>query len=215
MHHILIADDHILVRTGLELLVREILGGNCNVDFASDGKEVISKLSMKRYDMLITDVSMPDTDALELVTSSLAIQPLLKILVVSVKSEEIFAQRFLKNGAMGYIQKGDSDGELKRAIYEISIGRKFITENQARQFTTAFLSGIPSNPFEKLSGREFEVALLLLKGYGALEVSNALSINISTASTYRGRVFEKLNVKNLIELNNLARVYQFVVDDLR
>lgn len=215
MPNILIADDHILVRTGLKILVHEILGANVHVNFASDGKEAMNRLTTQRYDIFITDVNMPETDGLELVASALVIHPELKILVVSVNSDEIFAQRFLKIGAFGYIQKGDCDNELKRAIYDISIGRRFITVNQAQQFTNAFLNGTPSNPFEKLSGREFEVALLLLKGHGVLEVSNTLAINISTASTYRGRVFEKLNIKNLVELTNLARRYQVVVDDLK
>lgn len=213
MPKILVADDHILVRTGMKLLIREILGVNSNIDFASDGKEVINRLSEQHFDILITDVNMPDTDGLELVASSLVIQPKLRILVVSINNDEIFAQRFLKIGAFGYIQKGNSDDDLKRAIYEISLGRRFITVNQAQQFTNAFLNGTTSNPFDKLSGREFEVALLLLKGNGVLEIANALSINISTASTYKGRVFEKLEIKNLIELTNLARRYQVVVDE--
>ena len=213
MPNVLIADDHILVRTGLKLLVNEVLGANAVIDFASDGKEVIARLSANKYDVLLMDVNMPETDGLNLVASALVIQPKLKVLVVSVNSEEIFAPRFLKAGALGYVQKGDSDHELKRAIYEISMGRRFITEEQAQQFTKAFLTGMPANPFDKLSAREFEVALLLLKGHGVLEVSNALSINISTASTYRGRVFEKLGVKNLVELTNLARQHRVVVDD--
>ncbi|WP_254561109.1 response regulator [Dyadobacter diqingensis] len=213
MHKILIADDHILVRLGMELVVKEVLGSSVMVDFASDGRELYEKLASKEYDILISDLNMPGMEGLGMVANALKIQDKLRILLVSVNPETIFAHRYLKAGAFGYIQKGNSDEELKRAIYDISIGRRYVTSGQAEQFTNAFLNDIPSNPFDTLSAREFEVALLLLKGNGVLEVSTALSINSSTASTYRGRVFEKLAIKNVIELSQLARRYRVVGDD--
>lgn len=212
MPHILVADDHVLVRMAIKLLIDEVLGSSWVVHFSSDGTEVKKKLSEQKLDMLITDVNMPNTDGLELVSFALSQQPTLRILVVSVNSDDVFAQRFLKVGALGYIEKTNSDEELKRAIYDISQGKRFITAKQAQQFTNSFLTGASSNPFDKLSPREFEVMLLLLKGYGVLEISNALAINISTASTYRGRVFEKLEIRTVIDLHNLARRHQVVTD---
>lgn len=209
---ILIADDHILVRLGIEVLVKEVLGFNCVVDAASNAKEVEHCLLVTQYDMLITDLSMPDTDGQELITTALRIQPQLKILVVSVNPETVFAHRYLKAGVYGYIQKGSSYDDLKKAIHEISSGRRFVTISQSQIFTNAFITGQPSNPFDSLSAREFEVALLLLKGYGILEIGNTLSINGSTVSTYRARVFEKLEVKNIIDLNKLASRYQIMTD---
>lgn len=212
MQKLLIADDHILVRLGVELLAKEVLGFNCIIDSVSNGKEIEKKLLSSKYDMLITDLNMPDTDGLELVALALRLQPELKILVVSVNPELVFASRYLRAGVYGYVQKGGSYDELKTAMYEISNGRRFVTSGQSQMFTNAFLTGQPSNPFDNLSTREFEVTLLLLKGYGILEISNALGINHSTVSTYRVRVFEKLQVKNIIDLSKLAMRYEIAND---
>ncbi|MDQ6480631.1 response regulator [Dyadobacter sp. LHD-138] len=213
MNKILIADDHVLVRLGMELLVKEVLGSACAIDFASDGSELSEKLEKNEYQILISDLNMPGITGLEMVANALKLQNTLRILLVSVNPELMFAHRYLKAGVFGYIQKGNSHEELKKAIYEISMGRRYLTNSQTRQFTNAFLNDFPSNPFDILSARELEVALLLLKGNGALEVSTTLSINPSTASTYRGRIFDKLGIKNIIELSQLARQYHFLGDD--
>lgn len=213
MHKILVADDHILVRLGLEVLTKEILGFNSTVDSASNGKEVEQKLLLSEYDMLITDLSMPDTDGLELVALALRLRPNLKILVVSVNPESVFAHRYLRAGVYGYVQKGGSYDDVKKAIHEISNGRRFVTTSQSQIFTNAFLRGQSVNPFDNLSTREFEVTILLLKGHGILEIGNLLEITNSTVSTYRARVFEKLQVKNIIDLNKLASRYQIISDD--
>lgn len=210
MTTILIADDHLLVRIGLELVAREELG-NCCIEFAASGEEVMEKLAHARFDMLFTDMNMPDTESVTLVKKALEIQPRLKILVVSVNPEAVFAKRFLQLGAFGYVQKNADDKELKNAIRSLSLGRKYISPTQADLFIS---SGITSNegdsPFARLSTREMEVTMLLLKGYGAIEVAATLSVSPSTASTYRGRIFEKLGVKNTIDLGNLARQFHLL-----
>lgn len=202
---VLIADDHILVRLGIEIIVREVLGANCIVNVASDAKELEEKLLSTAYDMLITDVNMPYNEGFEIMSLALAIRPNLKILIVSVDPEAIFAHRFLRLGAYGYVQKSNSDEELRKAIQEVGKGIRYVTLSQTQQFTNAFLGNEPENPFNSLSVRELEVAMLIVKGFGVLEIGSALSIKNSTASTYKGRVFEKLAVKNSVELSNLAR----------
>jgi two-component system invasion response regulator UvrY len=204
-HTVLVADDHILVRLGIEIIVRDVLGVNCIVHLASDAKEVQEKLQSTDYDILITDVNMPYNEGFEIMSLALAIRPNLKILIVSVDPEIIFAHRFLRLGAYGYVQKSNSDEELRKAIREIGRGRRYVTISQTQQFTNAFLGNEPENPFNLLSAREFEVAMLIVKGLGVLEIGSVLSIKNSTASTYKGRVFEKLAVKNSVELSNLAR----------
>ncbi|WP_025764814.1 response regulator [Dyadobacter tibetensis] len=212
MPNILIAEDHTLIRMGIKMLVKEVLGLSWLVDFAADGREVKQKLSEKSYEMLITEINLPNTNGLDLISSVLSALPTCKILILSLNNESVFAHRFLKIGALGYIQKCNSDEELKRAIYHISMGKRYFTANQAQEFSTAFLSNNILNPFEKLSEREFEVALLLLNGKSVLEISNSLSICVSTVSTYRGRIFEKLRVNNLIDFYNLALKNQVIVN---
>jgi two-component system invasion response regulator UvrY len=210
---ILIADDHFPVRFGLEILAQEVLGHATEVDFASNGKMVIEKVGSGIYDILITDVNMPDTDCLDMIKKISFIQPALKVLVVSVNPKQTFADIYMKAGAYGYINKGDSDLELRKAIQCISLGKRYFSGGQSAQLIGHSLPDVSDNPFGKLSNREFEVMLLLLKGNGAIEISNLLSLSPSTASTYRGRVFDKLKVKNVMELSQLARKFHIVNDD--
>lgn len=206
----LIADDHSLVRLGMEMLVKEIHGSNSDVEFASSGKEVLKMLESRKYEMLITDINMPDTDGMEMLANVLSISPDLRVLIVSVNAEKTFAPWYLRGGAYGYIGKDKSDKEIKEAIRMVAIGKKYISDNQAHAFANILLNGKSGNPFDSLSAREFEVSSLLLKGDGALEIANKLGISPSTASTHRCRVFEKLGVNNLMELNRLARQFDFV-----
>ncbi|MBE9460574.1 response regulator [Dyadobacter subterraneus] len=201
---ILIADDHCLSRIALNLLVKDIFGNTCVVDFAENGKQVLDKLSSCQFNMLITDLNMPETDCMGMLCKALELVRDLKILVVSVYNESIYAQRCLKVGAYGYLCKNESDDDFKNAIRTVGAGRRYYSFRQNDLFINSFLDGFSDNPFHKLSAREFEVALLLLKGHGAIEVANVMDISPSTASTYRARVFNKLKVKNLMELNHLS-----------
>ena len=207
MISVLIADDHGLVRKGVELMTRTALGAACKISFAHNGSEVIAQINEGLIDMLITDVNMPGTNALDMITQALALVPRLKILVISVNPENVFGPRFLQAGVLGYISKEAPDDETVEAIKRVSMGKRFITDTLSKQFAEAYISNSPNNPFDSLSNREFEVTMLLLKGYGAIEIANALSINNSTASSYKFRVFEKLGVKNLLELSRLAQQF--------
>ena len=210
MKRVLIADDHILVRIGLNLLVKETLGSSCSIAFACNGSEVLTALELDKFDILITDINMPQTDGIDMITKALAITPALKILVVTVNAENAFSTRYLRAGAFGFICKDEPDQVLKEAIFNIGQGKRHITSKQAELFSSFFIDGIHDNPFQALSTREFEVTLLLLKGFGGIEVANALSINSSTASTFRRRIFAKLSIKSLVELSRLAQQYHIV-----
>ena len=208
---VLIADDHFPVRFGLELLTREVLGSNTKIEFANDFHLILEKIKKESYDLLITDIIMPGMDCLTMMEKAFKILPNLRILVVSVQPKEVFAARYMSAGAYGYVCKTDSDNELRNAIYQINLGKRYyppgIIEKKftAQQFER-------NNLFERLSQREFSVMTLLLKGNGMIEIANALSLSPSTASTYRSRIFNKLQIKSLIELYNLAKECKIVID---
>lgn len=204
MKSILIADDHHLVRKGLELTVKDIFGPNTHIDFATNYKEVIQKLTDNQFDMLLTDLNMPDTNGFQMVSEAIKLSPNTKILINTVNHEISFAHRYLRAGVYGFLNKAESDVILRDAILTISNGKVYLTANQTLQFVNTFLKSNHLNPFDTLSIREFEVVILLLKGCGGIEVSKALSINISTASSYRARAFEKLGIKNIMDLSRLA-----------
>ncbi|WEK37683.1 MAG: response regulator [Candidatus Pseudobacter hemicellulosilyticus] len=206
MLNILIADDHLSVRLGMRLLVEDTLG-KCAVDFAGNGTELIKALRTNSYHMLITDMNMPQADMLQLVPAALSIQPQLRILVISVNPESIFAKHLLAAGAFGYLQKDAPEPDIVAAIRNISNGKKYLSSSQLDNLDQLLSPVADNSPFSRLSGREMEVVLLLLKGKGPLEISAALSVSASTASSFKARVFEKLGVSNVIDLNWLAQMH--------
>jgi len=210
---ILIADDHFPVRFGLEILAREVLGNNTQIDFANDFLGIIDKIQQKKYDILISDIIMPGMDCMAMMKQALEILPKLKILFVSVHPKEIFAPRYMNAGAYGYVCKTDPDEELRKAIRHIYLGKKYFANIYADEKGHHASGKVNHTPFDLLSRREFSVMIMLLKGKGNIEIANALSLSPSTASTYRGRIFEKLKIRNLMELSNLARQYQIVIGE--
>lgn len=212
MKTILIADDHHIVRKGVESLVTEVFGAGCALDFAKNGQEVFAKLLLRECEMLITDLNMPNTEGLDMVFTVLKLYPDIKILVFTVNPDNVFAALCLKAGVYGFVSKDEDSEVLRDAIYNIGMGKRYMTTSQALQFANSFINGASTNPFSGLSKRELEVTLLLLKGHGAIEVANTLSIGTSTASSYRGRIFEKLGIKNVMKLSRLARQFHIVED---
>ena len=212
MKHILIADDHSIVRLGLKMLVHETVE-DCNIEFAENFENVIRMLQQKKYDLLITDVNMPKAEGVIAIAGILQAQPGLKILVLSVNPENIFAKRYLKAGVFGYVQKNNSDETIKNAIRVIMTGKRYFSPELMQLLSENYLGEVADNPFDKLSDREFEVAMLLLRGMGLNEVANILNLHTSTASTYKIRLFEKLGISNLVELVSLSSVHHIVEDN--
>ncbi|PZR28763.1 MAG: DNA-binding response regulator [Citrobacter freundii] len=204
---ILIADDHLSVRLGLRMLVQDTLG-SCSVTFASNGKEIFQLMRKQEFHFLITDLNMPGVDMITLVHDLLQLQPGVRIMVMSVNPENVFARRMLAAGAYCYLQKDAPEEDIVNAIKALSQGRKYMTPSQMDNIQQLMTEpGGSASPFSKLSERELAVTLLLLKGHGPLEISNTLSISSSTASSFKSRIYEKLGISNVIELNTLAQVH--------
>lgn len=208
LQSIIIAHGQTLMRIGLEVLVKELFGSMCDIILTENANEIISLSRQIQSHMLILDAHLPNTNVFAVVAAIIKEAPSLKILIIGSGMDDILATNFLKMGVLGFTSKNFSIDEFNEAIVNVYKGKRFISENQS-QFLLNGASGEGGlNPFLKLSVRELEVCSLLLLGNGSLEIGNALSINASTASTYKGRIFEKLNIKNIIELNILASKYE-------
>src|SRR5690606_18263479 len=136
-----------------------------------------------------------------------AIQPEMKILIFSALDEDIYALRYLNAGASGYLNKGSSEDEMKQALKSMMISGKYITQNIKDRILDSYISKKPINPLEQLSNREVEVARLLIKGFGNLEIAEMLTIKKSTVSTFKNRIFEKLEIDNLADLIDFFNLY--------
>jgi len=180
----------------------------CEIYEANDEKSALNQLKAHKYDLVIMDVQMPGTDTAGLMEYIKTRYADIKVLMFSMSSENVYAKRFLKAGAMGFVSKNAGLTELKKAVELVLNNRKYISENLAEQLAAEIGSEQPNNPFDKLSAREFEIANLLITGKSGSQISELLSINSSTVGTHKARLFEKLGVSNLPELIEVARIYK-------
>lgn len=202
----LIADDHSVVRQGVSLLIKELFL-NATINLAGTFNDTFKVLRETKVDLLVLDINFPDGNSLNIITEIKNIQPDIKILIFSAYDEDIYAMRYLNAGASGYLNKGTSEEEMKDALKSMLLSGKYITQNIKDRILDSYISKTPINPLEKLSNREVEVARLLIKGYGNLEISELLQIKKTTVSTFKNRVFEKLEIDNLAALIELFQLY--------
>lgn len=206
MKNFLLIDDHEIVRSGVKTVLLELFKP-CEIFEASNEKEALDQLKARKYDLVIMDVQMPDTDSAGLLKNIKIKTPEVKVLVFSMSAENLYAKRFMKLGAMGFVTKNSGLSELIKAINLALNNRKYISEAFAEILAGEVGDEKSNNPFESLSSREFEIVSLIIHGKSLNEISDLLSIHSSTVSTHKSRLFEKLGVKNLPELLELARAF--------
>lgn len=204
--NVLIADDHKIVRMGLSLIVCSEFP-NANISEAGEASEVLRELRSTKTDMMLMDLKMPDTDSIGLLEQVLGIYPNLKVLIVSLNPERVFALRYLKAGAFGYIEKNSDQAALKKAVRQVANGKKYMSEAIVEQMTDHLQSGRSSDPFAGLTKKEFLIATYLINGLGNKEICDTLNLQSSTVATYKMRIFDKMDIKNVHELTQLATEY--------
>lgn len=202
----LIADDHSVVRQGVSLLIKENFL-NAKIYQSGTFKDTFKVLQETKIDLLVLDINFPDGNSLNIITEIKNIQPDVKILIFSAYDEDIYAMRYLNTGASGYLNKGTSEEEMQQALKSMILSGKYITQNIKDRILDSYISKKPINPLEQLSNREVEVARLLIKGYGNLEISDLLNVKKTTVSTFKSRIFEKLEIDNLAALIELFQLY--------
>jgi DNA-binding NarL/FixJ family response regulator len=202
----LVADDHSVVRQGVILMIKELFY-NAEIYQSGTFKETLDLLKKTNINLLVLDINFPDGNSLNIIAEVKKIQPEIKILIFSAYDEDIYAMRYLNAGAQGYLNKGNTEEEMKRALTNMILSGKYISQNIKDKILDSYITRAPINPLEKLSNREVEVARLLIKGFGNLEISDLLQIKTSTVSTFKNRVFEKLDIDSLASLIELFHLY--------
>ncbi|WP_162128095.1 response regulator transcription factor [Flavobacterium phycosphaerae] len=202
----LIADDHSVVRQGVSLLLKELFF-NAKIYQAGNFKETLKVLRETKIDLLVLDINFPDGNSLSIIPEAKTIQPDVKILILSAYDEDIYALRYLNAGASGYLSKGSTEEEMKQALKSMMVSGKYITQNIKDRILDSYITKKPINPLELLSNREVEVARLLIKGYGNMEIAELLQVKKTTVSTFKNRIFEKLEINNLADLIDFFQLY--------
>lgn len=200
---ILLVDDHELVRTGIRRLLEDF--DDIEVIAEADSGEVAIKLVRElNPQVVLMDVNMPGIGGLEATRKLVQIAPETKVIVVTIHLDEPFPTRLLEAGASGYLTKGCAVAEIVDAIRQVSKGKRFIGSDVAQQLALTMLPGSDKSPFDSLSQRELQVMLMVTQGQKIQEIADKLCLSPKTVSTYRYRLFEKLDVKSDVELTHLA-----------
>ncbi|MDE3183353.1 MAG: response regulator transcription factor [Bacteroidota bacterium] len=211
MPNILLVDDHSIVRTGLKLLIHDFLAHSI-IDEAQDGDSALIKIKQKNYDLVVMDVNMPNTDSFGTLQTILTFNPSIKVIMFSMNAEEVYAKRYLKMGAMGYIRKDAPNNEIEKAITTVLNNKTYVSPELAQKILYDLHSKNESeNPFDKLSTREFEIVQHLAQGDSVAEISKKLNVHTSTVGTHKARIFEKLHCHNVIDLTNLAKAHNVIL----
>jgi two-component system invasion response regulator UvrY len=203
---IIIADDHAVVRTGLQLILDET-HDLAITDEARNGDELLDKLALSHYDLVILDISMPGKDTLDILTELKTHWPALPVVIFSMNSDEIYAIRMLSNGASAYINKETKPRQIIEIIRTVLTGRKYYsplhTELMAEMVTDASKKAGLS-PHAALTDREFQVFSLLAMGIRKSEIAGKLSISKNTLSNHRNNIMKKMSITTNSELTRYA-----------
>jgi DNA-binding NarL/FixJ family response regulator len=203
---ILVVDDHPMIREGLAGLVSnendlEICGQ------AEDAPEALKAISQTKPDIVIVDISLKNSNGIELVKSIKAQYPKLPMLVLSMHNEALYAERALRAGAMGYIMKQEASENLLTAIRRVLDGQIYISDQVSKRLIRKLAHGkvdMVASPIENLSDRELEVFHLIGQGTGTSEIAEKLYLSVKTIETYRTHIKEKLNLADSRELLRYA-----------
>lgn len=196
------ADGHSVVTKSIASIIKELYE-NATVYRHTTINEVIERLQSVDVCLLILGIAFPDGNSLEVIPLLKEKYPQLRILIFSGLKEKCYALRSISSGTNGYLSKSSSENEIKNAIKSVMVSGKYLNKEYKEKVLENYFSKKPIDPIEKLSNREFEIVQLLVSGYGNLEISNLLNIKPSTVSTYKKRVFEKLEINSLVDLVQL------------
>lgn len=187
---IIIADDHAIVRRGLQQIIATRATWKVAGEAAS-GEELLALLPDADADVLVLDVSLDGRSGIDLLEPIRARRPNLPVLMLSMHAEEHYALHAFRAGAAGYIQKDRPPEEILAAIERVAAGRRHISEGVMDQIAGAVAGTQSEHPHEELSPREFQVFRLIAAGRSASEIAEMLHVSVKTVSTYRSRILEK------------------------
>ncbi|MEE2770364.1 MAG: UvrY/SirA/GacA family response regulator transcription factor [Pseudomonadota bacterium] len=203
MIKVFIVDDQNLIRTGIKKLLSDIPGIKV-IGEAADGENAIKMLKEHEPDIILMDIKMPGMGGLEATKKILRNYSEVKIIALTICEDDLFPSRLLQAGAYGYLTKGASVPEMVKAIRSVHAGQRYISPEIASQLAIKHITDQGETPFDTLSERELQVALMIVNGHKVQEISDKLCLSPKTVNSYRYRIFEKLNIKSDVELTHLA-----------
>lgn len=203
----LLADDHSLIRQALSILLEDI-GIEGAVSQASNLSQVMDVVKSEPIDIAIIDAHFPDGNSMTIIPEIKKINPGVKILVYTGVDEKAQSLKFINAGADGFLSKMAEEEETKQAILQMLETGQYLSPITQALLMSALQNPQLADPLKTLTDRELEIAELYGQGLGNLEIANRLSLKQNTVSTVKKRIFEKLNIENIVELANLLKNYE-------
>ncbi|WP_411834866.1 response regulator [Pseudoxanthomonas mexicana] len=200
-----LVDDHALVRAGMKM----ILGSEDDIEVVGEsesGEAALPQIRQLAPDVVLCDLHLPGYSGLEVTERIVRGDHGTRVIIVSVLEDGPLPRRLLEAGASGYVGKGGDAAELVRAVREVSRGRRYLGNNVAQNLALHSVAG-EGSPFDALSPRELEVAMLLTQGMRQDDIARRLSLSAKTVNTHKSRLFEKTGVHDNIALARLAAQY--------
>ena len=202
---VFLVDDHALVRAGM----RMILSGETDIEVvgeAESGEEALPQVRRLKPDVVLCDLHLPGVSGLEVTERIVRGDHGTRVIVVSVLEDGPLPKRLLEVGASGYVGKGGDAAELLRAVRDVARGKRYLASSIAQNLALSGLGG-DGSPFDALSPRELEIAMMLTQGLRQEEIARRLSLSAKTVNTHKTRLFEKLGIQDSIALARLAAQY--------
>lgn len=201
---VLVADDHDLVRMGIVRMLADVKNYNV-VGEAKTGEEAVTLTRQLNPDVVLMDVKMPGIGGIEATRKILAMDMAPKVVAVTAIDDDMYTDRLMKAGASGYVTKGAGFDEITKAIETVVKGNLYMSTDIAQQVALRSFSANPnSSPFDDLSERELQTAVMISSGSKVQDIADAFCISPKTVNSYRYRIFEKLNINSDVELTLLA-----------
>lgn len=202
---ILLADDHSLIRQGIFFLLEEMEIATLILQ-TSNLQQTLESIKENSIDIAIIDAHFPDGNSLTIIPEIKKISPETKILIFSGIDESAHSLKYINAGANGFLSKMSEEEEIKNAILKMYESGEYISATTQALLLSSLRDPGSVNPLFRLSERELQIAEMYAEGLGNLEIANALNIKQNTVSTLKKRIFDKLNIENIVELIGLIKI---------
>jgi DNA-binding NarL/FixJ family response regulator len=210
---VLLVDDHPIVRQGLKQMIdREPDLKVCGE--AEEARSALHAVATLKPDIVVMDISLSGPSGIEILRSVRQTDAKLRVLVLSMHDETVYAERALRAGANGYIMKQEATEKVLVALRRILGGEVYVSDRVANKMLKQFVGGAPASlrtPVDDLTDRELEVFRLIGEGHGTRQISDELHLSVKTVETYQAHIKEKMGLRNARELVQYA--IQWAIDE--